>query len=103
LSLAVFLVLAGVGCASAQQTTTPPPPAGLPSNFPQVQAYAACLMNCDTRSGTCQGTCSVSNSPTVTFAPTSAGTRPDPGALSQCYLSCSTQVLVCKQACTPPH
>jgi hypothetical protein len=104
LRLAVCLVLAGVGCASAQQTTTvPPPPAGLPSNFPQVQTYAACLMNCDTKQGTCQGTCSVSNSPTFTFAPTPAGTRPDSGTLSQCYLSCTTQQLTCKNACTAPH
>ena len=39
-------------------------------------------MNCDTRSATCQSTCSVSNSPALTFAaPTSAtaGTRPDAG------------------------
>jgi hypothetical protein len=104
LSLAVCLVLAGVGCASAQQTTTvPPPPPGLPSTFPQAQAYAACLMNCDTRSGTCQGTCSVSNSPSFTFAAPTAGTRPDPGALAQCYQSCTTQALTCKQSCTPPH
>jgi hypothetical protein len=104
LRLAVCLVLAGLGCAQAQQTTTvPTPPPGLRSTFPQFQTYAGCLMNCDTKSGTCQGTCSVSNSPTVTFAPTPAGTRPDPGTLAQCYLSCNTQALVCKQACTAPH
>ena len=103
LRLAVLLVLAGLGCAHAQQTTTPPPPPSLPSTFPQFQTYAGCLMNCDTRSGTCQGTCGVSNSPSFTFAAPTPATRPDYGALAQCYLSCNTQALVCKQACTPPH
>jgi hypothetical protein len=104
--LAVCLVLAGVVHAHAQQTVTvPPPPTPLPSTFPQFQTYAGCLMNCDTRSATCQSTCSVSNSPSLTFAQsgTPAGTRADPGALSQCYLSCSSQALACKQTCTPPH
>jgi hypothetical protein len=100
--LTVFFALAVTG-AQAQQTTTIPPPPPLPSTFPQFQTYAGCLMNCDTRAGQCQGTCSVSNSPTFTFAPTTAGTRPDPGALAQCYLSCNTQALICKQTCTPPH
>jgi hypothetical protein len=104
LRLAICLLLAGVACAHAQQTTTvPPPPPGLPSTFPQFQTYAGCLMNCDTKSGMCQGACSLSNSPSLTFAPTPAGTRPDPGALAQCYISCNTQQLVCKQSCTPPH
>jgi hypothetical protein len=103
LRLAVFLVLAAVDGAHAQQTTTTPPPTGLPSTFPQFQTYAGCLMNCDTRSATCQGTCSVSNTPTFTFAPTSTGTRSDAGALAQCYLSCNTQALSCKQTCAPPH
>jgi hypothetical protein len=61
LRLAVLLVFAGLGCAQAQQTTTVPPPApSLPSTFPQFQTYASCLMNCDTKSGTRQGTCNVS-------------------------------------------
>ena len=104
--LVVCLVLAAVAHAHAQQTVTVPPAPSLPSTFPQFQTYAGCLMGCDTKAGTCQSTCSVSNSPSVTFAsPTSttAGTRLDPGALSQCYLSCNTQTLACKQACTPPH
>ena len=103
LPLAVFFALAAVAGAHAQQTTTVPPPAPLPSTFPQFQTYAVCLMNCDTRSATCQSTCSVSNSPTVTFATTPTGTRPDPGALAQCYLTCNTQALTCKQTCAPPH
>jgi hypothetical protein len=45
----------------------------------------------------------VSNSPTLTFTTTPVGTRPDPGALAQCYQSCTTQALTCKQTCTPPH
>ena len=102
--LAVCFVLAAVVGAQAQQTTTvPPPPPGLPSTFPQFQTYAGCLMNCDTKAGTCQGTCSVSNSATLTFATTPVGTRPDPGALAACYQSCNTQALSCKQVCTPPH
>jgi hypothetical protein len=105
LRLAVFLVLAAVGSAHAQQTTNTPPQPGLPSTFPQFQTYAGCLMNCDTRSVTCQSTCSVSNSPTTTFATTSttSGTRPDAGTLAQCYLGCNTQALSCKQTCAPPH
>ena len=75
LRLAVFLVLAAVGSAHAQQTTNTPPP-GLPSTFPQFQTYAGCLMNCDTRSVTCQSTCSVSNSPTSTFDEYDLGNTP---------------------------
>src|ERR1043166_9564791 len=81
--LAICLALAAVTGAHAQQTNTVPPPAPLPSTFPQFQTYAGCLMNCDTRSVTCQSTCSVSNLPTATFATTPTGTRPDPGALTQ--------------------
>jgi hypothetical protein len=107
LRFAVCFVLAAVAQAHGQQTVTvPPPPPPLPSTFPQFQTYAGCLMNCDTKAGTCQSSCSVNNSPAVTFAgPTSAtvGTRPDAGALAACYQSCSTQTLVCKQACTPPQ
>jgi hypothetical protein len=106
LRLAIFCLLAAVTQAHAQQTVTTPPPTSPPSTFPQFQTYSSCLMNCDTRAGTCQSTCSVSNSPSLTFAaPTSssAATRPDPGTLAQCYSSCSTQALACKQACTPPH
>jgi hypothetical protein len=103
LRLAVCLLLAGLGSAHAQQTTNTPPPPSLPSTFPTFQTYSSCLMNCDTKSGACQGTCSVSNSPSLTFATTPAGTRPDPGALAQCYLACNTQVLTCKQTCIPPH
>jgi hypothetical protein len=110
-----LFVLAAVAHAHAQQTVTVPPPTSLPSTFPQFQTYAGCLMNCDTRAGTCQSTCSVSNSPAVTFAapsstpsatrsdPSLAPVRPDAGALAQCSLNCSTQALACKQACSPPH
>jgi hypothetical protein len=104
--LAVAFVVAGVTCAHAQQTITPVTPLpGLPPTFPQYQTYATCVMNCDTRVGQCQSTCSVSNSPAFTFAPTTTGTptRPDPGALSQCYISCTSQALLCKQSCPPPH
>ena len=101
--LAICFALAVTTGAHAQQTVTVPPPAPLPSTFPQFQTYAQCLMNCDTRSATCQSTCSVNNSPTFTFATTPTGTRPDPGAVGQCYLTCSNQALTCKQACVPPH
>jgi hypothetical protein len=30
-------------------------------------------------------------------------TRPDSGALSQCYQNCTTQQLTCKQSCRPPR
>ncbi len=97
--LAVLVLLAGVTCAQAQQPVAVPLPTPLPSTLPRAQAYYACLMNCDTRQGVCQGTCSVSNSPSVTFATPSAGSRPDAGALAQCNLNCMTQLLTCKQAC----
>jgi hypothetical protein len=104
LRLAVFLVLAAVAPARAQQTVTPVAPhPGLPSTFPQFQTYSGCLMNCDTRSVTCQSTCSVTNAPTSTFATTTTGTRPDAGTLAQCYIGCNTQALSCKQTCAPPH
>jgi hypothetical protein len=87
----------------AQQTVAvPPPPSPLPSTFPKTQAFTSCVMNCDTSAGMCQGRCSVSNSPTVTFASRSTGVAPDPGALTQCYLNCSTQQLACKQTCSAP-
>jgi hypothetical protein len=116
LRLAVCLVLAGVAHVHAQQTVTvPPPPSPLPSTFPQFQTYSGCLMSCDTRAGSCQSSCSVSNSPAITFAAPSSGPsptrsdpsilsqRPDQGTLTQCYLNCNSQALACKQTCTPPH
>ena len=103
LRLAICFALATVTGAYAQQTTTVPPPAPLPSTFPQFQTYTGCVMNCDTRSGLCQSTCSVSNAPNLTFATTPTGARPDPGALAQCYLVCNAQALACKQTCAPPH
>ena len=100
--LAAAVLILGVLWASAQtlaqQTVTPiPPPPGLPSIIPQTQAFTACVMNCDTASGACQGACSVSNSPAQTSA---VGAHE---ALTQCYLSCSSQQLVCKQGCPSPH
>jgi hypothetical protein len=118
LRLAVLFVLAAVAQAHGQQTVTvPPPPPPLPSTFPQFQTYAGCLMTCDITANTCRSACSVNNSPAVTFAtpptaaspsatridPTTLGLRADAGMLGQCYLTCSSQVLTCKQACTPPH
>jgi hypothetical protein len=112
--LAVGVLVLGVVWASAptldesppvrlaQQTVTVPPvPPSLPSIQPQVQAFTSCVMNCDTSAGVCQGGCSVNNSPAALATP-AMGPRPDPNALSQCYLSCTSQQLVCKQACTPP-
>jgi hypothetical protein len=107
LRIVTCVVLAGVGLAHAQQTVTPPPPPpGLPSNFPQYQTYAGCVMNCDTKTSMCQSTCSINNSPSATFPSTTStltGARPDPGALAQCYVTCNAQQLSCKQACVPPH
>ena len=88
----------------AQQTVVVPPvPPSLPSIQPQIQAFTACVMNCDTTAGMCQGACSVSNTPALLAATPAPGTRPDANALSQCYLNCTGQQLVCKQACTPPQ
>jgi len=82
----------------AQQTVTPiPPPPGLPSIIPQTQVYTACVMNCDTASGSCQSGCSVDNSPARTSA---AGVH---DTLTQCYLGCTSQLLACKQTCPTPH
>lgn len=116
LTLAICAVLAGIGWAQAptlddgrirlaQQTVTvPSPPPSLPSILPQTQAYTSCLMGCDTTVGMCQGACSVSNSASATFGPPVPGTvRPDAGALSQCYLNCSSQQLACKRGCVAPH
>jgi hypothetical protein len=87
----------------AQQTVTVPPvPPSLPSIQPQFQAFTGCVMNCDTAAGMCQGGCSVNNTPATLAATPAPGIRPNPNALSQCYLSCTGQQLVCKQACTPP-
>jgi hypothetical protein len=88
----------------AQQTVVVPPvPPSLPSIQPQIQAFTACVLNCDTAAGMCQGGCSVNNSPALLAATPPPGIRPDPTALSQCYLSCTNQQLVCKQTCTPPQ
>jgi hypothetical protein len=121
--IAVGAVLTAIGPAMAQSVgdgdvihlaqssqapisqPTPSPSPTSPSS-PQSQAFTSCLMNCDTRIGLCQGTCSVNNvlSATILGAPVSGLTptpaiRPDPGALSQCYSNCTTQQLSCKQAC----
>jgi len=111
--LAICVVVLGIASAHsqtleegrpivlAQQTVVAVPPApSLPSILPQLQNTASCLMGCDTRVGTCQGTCSFSNSPSVSLAPPIPGTRPDPGALAQCYINCTAQQLACKQACS---
>lgn len=117
-------VLAAIGAAAAQssdegpairlaQSSQAPISQPIPSTSPtspssaQSQAFTSCVMNCDTRVGLCQGTCSISNVPSVTTlgAPVSGGltpaplVRPDSGALSQCYLNCTAQQLYCKQAC----
>jgi hypothetical protein len=114
--LAIGLLLVGMSCGQSQeldprgpirlaQASTPsvPTPA-VPTPSPTIpQPSTACLMNCDTRAGSCQGTCSVSNSVSSTFPTTVPGSfnpRPDSGTLAQCYLGCSTQQLSCKQACS---
>jgi len=38
------------------------------------------------------------NTPALTLAPTTPS-----GALTQCYMSCTSQALLCKQSCPPPH
>ena len=116
--LAVFILLAGIGCAGAQTADEGPPvrlaqstqaPIGQSQSSQsqaQSQAFTSCLMNCDTRAGSCQGTCSVSNSVQSSFPVASPNpfnptfnARPDTGSLTQCYISCTTQQLVCKQGC----
>ena len=95
--LAICALLIGIGGADAQG-----PDARRPIRLAQTsqsQTFTSCLLNCDTRSGTCQGSCGVGNSPSTTFATPTTGSRPDPGALAQCYLTCTTQQLSCKQAC----
>jgi hypothetical protein len=118
LLLAVVFVIAGLTCAHAQVNPANPntpgvpvTPTPLPSTFPQFQNYTACLMNCDTRVGTCQSSCSLNNSPSFTLAPL-ASTSPGTGtgtvtsgaaSLTQCNMTCVSQSLVCKQSCTAPH
>ena len=105
--LAACVLVLGVALAPvqtlAQQTVIViPPPPGLPSILPQTQAFTSCVLNCDTTVGLCQGACSVNNSPVALATPV-GGPRPDPNALAQCFISCTSQQLNCKQACTPPH
>jgi hypothetical protein len=115
--LAVGILLTSVACAFAQTRDDQRPirlaqssqaPISQPTitsptspSSPQSQAFTSCVMNCDTRAGTCQGTCSVGNSAATApslFGPTFSP-RTDIGALPQCYLNCTTQQLACKQAC----
>jgi hypothetical protein len=94
----LILGLGGTPTLAQQQFTPPPPPTpSVPPIQPQFQTFTACVMNCDTASGSCQGACSVSNSPALTSA---VGAH---DALTQCYLSCSSQLLQCKQGCTAPY
>jgi hypothetical protein len=103
LTVGVLFLCLGWTPAQAQQTVIAiPPPPGLPSILPQTQAFTACVMNCDTTVGLCQGACSVNNS-IASSAILAGGTRPDPHALTQCYLNCTSQQLSCKQACPAPH
>jgi hypothetical protein len=98
--LIIGIMLAGIGSTQAQTPVTPPPTVTAPSvTTQQSQALLTCYANCDSRVGLCQGSCSQSNSALVTLAPATPGVRPDPGALTQCFLNCSTQQLACKQAC----
>ena len=96
----IGMMLARIGSAQAQTPVTPRPAVTSPSAITQQsQALLSCYANCDSRVGLCQGGCSQSNSALVTLAPSTPGVRPDPGALTQCFLNCSTQQLACKQAC----
>ncbi len=103
--LALCLLCALLFAVPAQAQTPQQPPTFQPPQPSQTtiqsQQLLSCYLNCDTRAGQCQGTCTQSNSAQVTLVPVtpSTTTRPDPGALSQCFLSCSSQQLVCKQAC----
>ena len=97
-----FLTVSADGALAQQTVTVPPPAFTLPSTRPQSEAFAGCVVNCDTAVGACQGRCNVNNSPLTTFAPNVAGTRPDPGALSQCHQNCIFVLLTCKQSCRPP-
>jgi hypothetical protein len=91
----VLAVLTPRWCLGQQITTpTPTPAIPLPQIQSQTQAYTACATNCETSSGLCRSSCSLSN--------TAASTATISGALSQCYINCSTQQLFCKNACTPP-
>jgi hypothetical protein len=92
--LNIGVLILGLGWTPAQ-TPEEGPPVRLAQQtvvvLPQIQAFTACVMNCDTTSGACQGACSVNNSPALTSA---TGAHE---ALTQCYLSCKSQQLACKQ------
>jgi hypothetical protein len=89
LALAVGAAMAAAPALAAERTKL---------RLAQTQAQSSCILNCDTKSGTCQSACTV---PTVSAVAPFTGTRQDPGATTQCMLTCATQALTCKQAC--PH
>ena len=99
--IAIGVLILGLGWtpALAQQTFTPPlpPTPVLPSIQPQYQAYTACIMNCDTASGSCQSTCNIANAPDRTATSIVYETR------TQCYLGCTSTLLQCKLTCPQPH
>jgi hypothetical protein len=107
LGFCLIWALLSVTAAQAQTPLLPPsftPPQPSQATI-QSQQLLSCTLGCDTRAGQCQGVCSQANTPLASFPlPNTPATsiRPDPGALAQCFLNCSSVALVCKQACTTP-
>jgi hypothetical protein len=67
-------------------------PAPLPATpLLSSQTSTACLVGCDTQLMNCQNSCVVVGPVTST---------PNPAGIAPCALSCTTQQLVCKQACS---
>jgi hypothetical protein len=73
--------------AQTGQTVPPPPP---PTLLPTTSTFTSCMVTCDTVAMNCQNAC-------VVVGP--AATTTIGGNTGACTLGCSSQQLVCKQAC----
>jgi len=91
LQVCIFLSVVGNSIAHAQQGQQQVQPVPLvPTPLIQSQTSTACLVNCNTQAMGCQNTC-------VVVGP--ATTTPNPAGTAPCALACTSQQLVCQQAC----
>ncbi len=85
---------AGVSLAQVQITPTPLTPTPLIAG----PNSTACANNCDIAAMSCQNSC-LAVGPLVSSNPAGGAVASTPTINPSCPLSCSSQQLVCKQAC----
>jgi len=95
LPVCILLLVVGNSTAGAQQGQQQVQPIPLvPTPLIQSQTSTACLVSCNTQVMNCQNAFVV-----VGPAPTPNPLAPNTAGTSPCTLNCTSQQLVCQQAC----